>query len=93
MTKNNLASLLKSSSPLDYPIHTPFVSLISLCASFEANLINSLGNLTLTDIDHVNIMKSIVSPTPKRGGLTGQSDPKHARVHGNRTRYIPILTL
>ena len=65
MIKNNLVSLLESSSPLDYTILTPLVSFISLCASFEANLINSLGNLTLTDIDHVNIMKSIVSPTPK----------------------------
>ena len=31
-------------------------------------------------------MKSIVmKPTPKRGGITGQSDPKHASVHENLT--------
>ena len=48
MTKNNLASLLKSRSPLDYPILTPLVSFISLCASFEAGLIHSfIGNFNL----------------------------------------------
>ena len=83
MIKNDLVSLLKSSSPLDYPILTPLVSFISLCASFEANLIHSWGTLTLTGIDHVSIMKSNFSPTPKRGGITGQSDQKHASVHGN----------
>ena len=83
MIKNDLVSLLKSISPLDYPIPTPLVSFISLCASFEADLIHSLGTLTLTNINHVNIMKSNVSPTPKRGGITGKSDPKHASVHGN----------
>ena len=57
MTKNDLMSLLESNSPLDYPILTPLVSFVSLCASFEAGLIHSLGNLTLTDIDHVRIMK------------------------------------
>ena len=67
-------SLPKSSSPLDYPILTPSVSFISLYDSFEAGLIHSLGTLTLTDIDHVSIMKSSVFPTPKRGGITGQSD-------------------
>ena len=54
--------------------HLIFNSSISLCASFEDGLIYSLGTLTLTDIDHVSIMKSSVSPTPKRGGITGQSD-------------------
>ena len=68
-------SLPESSSPLDYPILTPSVSFISLYDSFEADLIHSLGTLTLTDIDHVSIMKSSVFPTPKRGGITGQSDP------------------
>ena len=67
-------SLPESSSPLDYPILTPSVSFISLYYSFEAGLIHSLGTLTLTDIDHVSIMKSSVFPTPKRGGITGQSD-------------------
>ena len=83
MIKNDLVSLLKSSLPLGYPILTPLVSFISLCASFEASLIHSLGTLNLTDIDHVIIMKSNVSPTPKRGGITGQSDPKHDSIHGN----------
>ena len=91
MTKKNLASLLNSISPLDYPIHTPLVSFISLCASFEAGLIHSLGTLTLTNIYHVSIMKSSVSPTPKRGGITGQSDPKHASVHGNLTHRYPYI--
>ena len=83
MTKNNLASLLKYSSPLDYLILTPLVLFISLYASFEASLIHSLGTLALTDIDHVRIMKSIVFATPKIGGITGKSDPKHTSIHGN----------
>ena len=62
-------SLPESSSPLDYPILTPSVSFISLYDSFEAGLIYSLRTLTLTNIDHVSIMKSSVSPTPKRGGI------------------------
>ena len=74
MTNKDLMSLLESNSPFDYPIITPLVSFISLCASFEADLIHSLGTLTLTDIDHVSIMKSSVSPTPKRSGIPGQSD-------------------
>ena len=60
MIKNDLVSLLESRSPLDYAILTPLVSFISLCASFEADLINSWGTLTLTDIDHVSIMISSV---------------------------------
>ena len=83
MTKNDLMSLLESNSPLDYPIQTPSVSFISLYDPFEAGLIHSLGTLTLTDIDHVSIMKSNVYPTPKRGGITGQSDP-------NMLAYIGI---
>ena len=83
MTKNDLMSLLESNSPFDYPILTPSVSFILLSASFEARLIHSLVLLTLTDIDDVSIMKSSVSPTPKRGGITGESDPKYDSVHGN----------
>ena len=90
MTKNDLMSLLEFNSPVDYLILTPLVSFISLCASFQAGLIRSLGTSTLTDIDDVSIMKSSVSPTPKRGGITGQSDPKHASVHGIKPRQIPI---
>ena len=81
MIKNDLVSLLESSSPLDYPILKPLVSFITLCALFEVGRIHSLGTLTLTDIDYVSIMKSTVSPTPKKGGITGQSDPKHASVY------------
>ena len=65
-------SLPESSSPLDYPILTPSVSFISLYDPFEVGLIHSLRTLTLTDKDHVSIMKSSVSPTPNRGGITGK---------------------
>ena len=91
MIKNDLVSLLNSRSPLDYPILTPLESFISLCASFEATVIHSLGTLTLTIIDHVSIMKSSVSPTPKKGGITVQSNPKYASVHGNRTPPDPYI--
>ena len=74
-------SLPESSLPLNYPILTPSVSFISLYDSFEAGLIHSLGTLTLTDIDHVSIMKSSVFPKPKRGGITGQSETKHDSVY------------
>ena len=83
MIKNDLVSLLKSSSPVDYCILTPLVWFFSLCALFEAILVHSWGALTLTDIYHMRILKSSVSPTPKRGRITGQSDPRHASVHGN----------
>ena len=49
----------------------------------EADLIDLLGTLTLTDIDHVSIMKSSVSSTPKTGAITGQSDLKYASVHAD----------
>ena len=83
MTKNDLMSLLVFNSSLDYPNLKPLVSFISLCTSFEVGLTHSLGTLTLIDIDHVSLMKSSVSPTLKRGGITGQSDPKYASVHGD----------
>ena len=79
-----------SSSPHDYPIFTPLVSFILLCESFEVGLFQSLGTLTLTDIGHVSIMKSNVFPTPKKGGITGQTDPKHASVHRNLTPPHPV---
>ena len=75
MTKNNLVLLLKFRSSLDHPILTPLVSFISLCAFVEDGLILSLGTLTLTGINYVKIMKCNVYPTPKRGGITVQSDP------------------
>ena len=84
MNKNDLMSLLESNSPFDYYILKPLVSFISLCASFDDGLLHSLGTLTITDIDHVSIMKSrVMKPTAKRGGITSQSDPNHASVHGN----------
>ena len=55
-------SLLESNSPLDYPILTPLVSFVSLSALFE---VGSSETLNFTDIDHVSIMKSSVSLTPK----------------------------
>ena len=81
MIKHELESLLKSSSPLDYPILTPLVSFISSCESFEASLIHSLGTLTLTNINHVSIMISSVFLTTKKDGIIGQIDPKHASVY------------
>ena len=92
MTKNDQLSLLESKSPHDYPILTPLVSFISLSASFEAGLIHSWGTLTFTDIDHVRIMKSsVMKPTPKRGGITSKSDPKHASIHKNLTPPDPYI--
>ena len=91
MTKNDLMSLVESNSHLDYPILTFLVTFISLCTSFEASLIHFLGTLSLTDIGHVTIMKSSVSPTLRRGGITGQGDPKHASVHGNSTPPDPYI--
>ena len=82
-------SLHESSLALNYPILTPLVSFISLFASFKAGLFHLLGTLTLTDIDHVRIMKCSASSTHKRGGLTGQSDPKHASVNDNGTPQNP----
>ena len=85
-------SLPESSSSLDYPILTPLVSFISLCASFKAGLIHSLGTLSLSNIDHVSIMKSSVSPTPKRGGIIGQSDPINMLAYmGNLTPSDPYI--
>ena len=91
MTKNKLVSFLKSRSPLDYPILTPLVSFILLCAFVKADLILSLGTLTLTGIDHVSIMKSSVCPTSKRGEITNQSDPKHANVHRELNLLDPYI--
>ena len=84
MIKNDLVSLLESRPPLDYPILTSLVSFVSICTSFEAGLIHSLETLTLTDIDHVSIMKSsVMKPHMEKRWNTGQSDPKHASVNGN----------
>ena len=83
MMKNDLVSLLKSSSPPNYPILTHLVLFISLCATFEAGFNHSWGTLTLTDIDDLRILKSSVSSTLKMGGITDKTDPKHASVNGN----------
>ena len=76
MTKNDLASLHKFSSPLDYPTQTPLVSFISFYALDEAGLIISLGTLTLTYIDQVSSMKSSVLTISKTGGIIGQGETK-----------------
>ena len=91
MTKNNQASLLKSSLPLDYPILTPLVSFIYLCSLFLVDLILSLGAFNLTDIDQVSIMKYSVCHTPKRGGIIDQSDPKMLAYIGSRTLLDPYI--
>ena len=57
----------------------------------DAGLILSLGSLTLTDIDHVSIMKSSVCPIPKRGGITGQSDTIMLAYIGSRTLLDPYI--
>ena len=36
-------------------------------------------------------MKSLSPPTPKKGGITGQSDQKHATVHGILTPPDPYI--
>ncbi|WP_353806022.1 hypothetical protein, partial [Acinetobacter baumannii] len=84
-------SLPESSSPLDYPILTPLVSFISLCTFVEAGLILSLETLTLTDIDHMSIMKSNIWPTLKRGGITSQSYPNMLAYIGSRTLLDPYI--
>ena len=56
-----------------------FWKFLMLSPSFKVVLIHSLG--TLAYIDRVSILKSSVSPIPKRGGLTGQSKQKHASVY------------
>ena len=91
MIKNDQVSLHKSRSPLDHTILAPLVSFISLPASFEAGLINSSGTLTLTYIDHVSIMKSNVSRTPKSGEITVKSFRKHSSIHGNWTPPDPYI--
>ena len=76
-------SLLESNSPLDCPILTPLVLFILLCAPFEAGRIYPLGALTLIDIDHVSVMKSSVSTTPKRDVIT-------AKLTQNMLAYMGI---
>ena len=84
-------SLLRSSSPFDYPILTPLVSLVSLGTSFEVGLIHSWGTLNLTDIHNVNIMKSSVSPKEKRGGIPTTVNQNMLPYMGIEPRQIPIL--
>ena len=85
-------SLLESNSSPDYPILTPLVLFILLCASFEVGLIHSLETLTLTDIDHVSIVKSsVMKPHTERGGITIQSDPNMLAYIGSRTLLDPYI--
>ena len=88
MTKCHYLNLI---SPPDCHAQTPSVSFINYLSYFEADLIISLEILTLTDIDHVSIMKSSVCPTPKRGGITGQSDPNMLAYIGSQTLLDPYI--
>ena len=91
-TKNDLVLLHKYSSPLDYPTQTALISFILQCTLNEVGLILSLGNLRLTNIYHVRIMKSSVHPKLKRGGITCQSETKTCkRVQGIEPCLIPML--
>ena len=74
-------SLHQSSSLFNYLTQKTLVWFILLCALQEADLILSLGTLTLNNIDHVSIMKSIVYPTPRIGCIADQSEQKHASVY------------
>ena len=58
---------------------------------FEAVMIRSFGTLALTDVDHVSIMKSSVFPKPKRGGITGQSDPNILAYLGSQNLLDPYI--
>ena len=58
LKKTDLMSLLEYNLICDYPMLTPLLSFITLCALFEAGIVNSLGTLSLIDIVHVSIMKS-----------------------------------
>ena len=78
---NDLVSLHKPSSPLDYPIQTNFISFISLCAFYEVYLILTLGTLKLTDIDHVSIMKSMSTPHQKEVESPAKVKPTHASIY------------
>ena len=50
-----------------------------------------MENLTLTDIDHVSIMKYSVCPAPKKGGLTSQTDPNMLAYIGSITLLDPYI--
>ena len=63
---------------------TPSVSSMSLS-------IILWGTPTLTNIDHLSIMKSSVYPRFICGGITGQIDPKNASVHGNWAPQDPYI--
>ena len=93
MIKNDLVSLLKSISPLYYLILTLLVSFISLCASFEASLIYSWGTLTLTNIDHVSIMKFSVFPTLKEVESPDKVIKNMLACMGIEPRQILILVV
>ncbi|MFV1196853.1 hypothetical protein, partial [Klebsiella pneumoniae] len=65
------------------------VSFISLYDSFEAGLIHSLGTLTLTDIDHVSIMKSYGKEVKSPSKVTQNM----LEYMGIEPRLIPILAV
>ena len=91
MTKNDPVSLSESSSSLDYPILTPLVSLISLCALFEAGLILSLRTLTLTEIDCVSIIESSVTTHRKEVESPAKGNHNMLAYIGTRTLLEPYI--
>ena len=93
MIKNDQELLLKSNTPIDHHILTPLVSFNSLCVSFDAGLIRSLDNLTLTDIDHLSIMKSSVSPTKEKVESPAMVIQNVLAYMGVEPRQIPILSV
>ena len=95
MTKNDLMSLLESNSPFDYHILTPLVSFILLCISVETDLIHSLGTLTLTNIDHVNILAYMGIEHPHRKEVESPAKVTQNMLAYMRIepRQIPILAV
>ena len=91
MIKNDLVLLFESRSPLDYPILTPLVSLISLCALFEAGLILSLRTLTLTEIDCVSIIESSVTTHRKQVESPAKGNHNMLAYIGTRTLLEPYI--
>ena len=93
MIKNDLVSLLRFSSPHDYPILTTLVSFISLCTSFEDDLIHSWGTLTLIDIDHVIIIKSVSPPQRKEVESPAEAPKFFLAYLGIVPRQFPRLAV
>ena len=86
MINNDLMSLLEYG----------FTSLLSCKNTFgiiHFIIFNTLRNYNIADIDHVIITKSCIYLAPKRGGIIGQSDLKHASVYGDWTPLYPYWSI